>query len=368
MREIIISECVKLLNNYNFTVSQSYSRSCFDILARKNDLKFLIKVLKNIDSLSIDQSKELIKISSILNAIPLLIGVRTRNFSMEDNVVYERHNIKAITYETFKQYLDGSPPIVYASRGGFFVNIDGEMLRKIREKLNISVGELAEYSNVSRKTIYKYEQNLANPSIDVALKIEQYLDVPLIREVDLTPNELKKRKNNNKNAVQQCRDYDNKNIEADVENEFKLQVINILNELGFNLVETKKAPFDAVAEKYDNHNKYDEEYYYEHYEYNGYKKCIKNEYNQMHYEKYKMHGTYSNKLLFTNIDETETEETRKKAMILNQISNILDGYSLIILEKAAKNIKPIKTISLKELEKMDDAFELIEYIVHKSRN
>ncbi len=342
MRELIISECMTLLQRYGYTVSQSFSRSCFDIIARKKDLKFLIKVLKNIDSLSIEQSNELIKISTILDAIPLLIGVRTRNFPMENDVVYERHGIKAITYETFKQYLDGSPPVVYANRGGFFVNIDGEALRNIREKLNISVGELAEYSNVSRKTIYKYEQNLANPSIEVALKIEQYLDVPLVKGIDLMPDKLKKRNMANsekENEYLQNEQHANINFNFDIGNEFKLQVINMLNELGFNMIETKKAPFDAVAEKYGG------------------------EYSDNH-EEYGSNLTTS--LLLTNIDEIETEETRKKAVILNQISNILNSYSLIVLEKNTKSINHIKTISLKELEKMDDAFELFEYIINKS--
>jgi putative transcriptional regulator len=319
------------LSNYKFTVSQSFSRSCFDILARKKNLKFLIKVLKNIDSLSIEQSRELMKISSILNAIPLLIGVRTRNLPMENDVVYERHGIKAITYETFKLYLEGSPPVVYAGRGGFFVNIDGRALRDIREKLNISVGELAEYSNVSRKTIYKYEQNMANPSIDVALKIEQYLDVPLVKEIDLVPEELKER--NNINSMQK-EQYTNTGV--DVGNEFKLQVINMLNELGFNMIETKRAPFDAVAEKYEEYATYEEEH-------------------------------YTNTLLLTNIEEIETEETRKKALILNQISRILNSYSLVVLEKNTKNMGHIKTISLKELEKMDDAFDLLEYLISKTK-
>ncbi|WP_292459691.1 transcriptional regulator [Methanothermococcus sp.] len=333
MREIIISECINLLNKYDYVVSQSFSRSCFDLLARKNNIKYIIKVLKNIDSLSKGQSIELIKISHILNAIPLIIGVRTRNVPMEDDVVYERHNIKAITFKTFKLYLEGSPPVVYASRGGFFVNIDGDTLRETREKLNISVGELAEFSNVSRKTIYKYEQNKANPSIEVALKIEQYLDVPLVKgiplELKINENETLDNETCNKYAIR-----NNDNNYNNYDEEFKQHVMNLLYELGFNMIETKKAPFDAVAEKND---------IYEH------------EYIN------------TSSLLLTNIEETETEETRKKALIVNQLSSILNSYSLLILEKGAKDIKGIKTISLKELEKMDDAFELFDYLVSKNK-
>ncbi|AEH07357.1 transcriptional regulator [Methanothermococcus okinawensis] len=345
MREIIISECMDLLTKYDFIVSQSFSRSCFDILARKDDEKYLIKVLKNIDSLSHEQSMELIKISRILNAIPLLIGVRTRNVPMENDVVYERHNVKAITLGTFKLYLEGSPPIIYAGRGGFFVNIDGEALKEIREKLNISVGELAEFSNVSRKAIYKYEQNKANPSIEVALKIEQYLDAPLVKGIPLELNynngPLSTETNNEDNIYNKYDKYDkygnehDNNSSSGYEEEFKMHVMKLLDELGFNMIETKKAPFDAVAEKHD---------IYEYKEYN------------------------INALLLTNIEETETEETRKKALIVNKLSSILNSHSLLILEKGARDIGNIKTISIKELEKMDDAFELFDYLINKSRN
>ena len=279
MREIIISECIAMLQRFNFIVSQTFGRSCFDILARRNSIKYLIKILKNIDSLSNEQSMELIKISKILNATPLLIGLRTRNLPMEDGVVYERHSIKSITLKTFELYLKGSPPIVYAGRGGFFVNIDGSRLRTVREKLNISIGELAEYSNVSRKMIYKYEQNMANPTIEVALKIEEYLDVPLIRDIPLELDaDL-----NEKIEKEICSRNDNKCKEeghVEEEEDFKLYVMDLFNQLGFNITETKRAPFDAVVEKEGMESATIEEYGGE--------------------------GLSNNPLLLTNIEERET--------------------------------------------------------------
>ncbi|MDK2986902.1 MAG: putative transcriptional regulator [Methanothermococcus sp.] len=315
MREMILSECINLLNNHKFIVSQPLGRSCFDLIARKKDSRFLIKILKNIDSLSKEQSEELIKISSMVNAVPIIIGTRTRNSPMENGVVYERYNIKAITYDTFDLYLKGSPPVIYAHRGGFFVNIDGNVLKETREKLNISVSELAEFSRVSKKTIYKYEQNAANPAVEIALKIEEYLDVPLVKGIQLSefPKELETEKES----------LENKNNSTNTE-DFKIQIMDILGNLGFNLAPTRKAPFDAVAEKH------------------------REEYDQ--------------NILLTNIEETETAEIRKKALIVNEISKILNSHSLLVLEKKERYYKNLAVISMKELEKMDDAVALIEYI------
>lgn len=325
MREILLSECIEVLKRFNFIVSQTFGRSCFDILARKEDIKYLIKVLKNIDSLSYEQSLELLKLSKILGATPLLIGIRTRNLPMEDGVVYERHNIKAITLKTFEAYLEGSPPIVYAGRGGFFVNIDGETLRAVREKLNISVGELAEYSNVSRKMIYKYEQNLANPTIEVALKIEEYLDTPLIKGISLEVDEKEMEKIN----IEDKRDiYKSEN---EKEEDFKLYVIGIFNQLGFNTTEVKRAPFDAIVEKDDVEDEED--------------LCT---------------------LVLTNIEERETEETRQKMLIVSQLSYVLNSCSLLVLEKENRHsINYVKTINVRELERMEDASDLLEYIAGK---
>ncbi|ACX72662.1 MAG: transcriptional regulator [Methanococci archaeon] len=307
MREILISECIELLRAHKFIVSKPLGRSCFDMVASKEDIRLILKILKNIDSLSKDQSKELKKISKILHGTPLIIGIRTRNAPMEHGVVYDRYNIKAVTFETFRDYLEGSPPMVYANRGGFFVKIDGNVLKEVRESMGISVGKLAEVAGVSRKAIYKYETQMANPSVDVAIKIEEFLDVPLVRGIDL------------------FEPVEDEDVENKLENleDFKKEAINFLNDLGFKSFVVEKAPFDAVAEK-------DTE-------------------KDMN-------------ILLTNIEEKSSEEVKRKALFVRELSKMLDGYSLLILEEKEKEYKNLPVISLNELKKMDDALELIEHI------
>lgn len=325
MREVLLSECMNLLYESNFIISKPFGRSCFDLIAKKADLKLLIKILKNIDSLSTEQSEELLNIARVLQAVPLIIGSRTRNSVMEEGAVYERFGIKAVTFSTFQDQVKGSPPVVYANRGGFFVNIDGKVLKETRERLNISVGELAEVSRVSRKTIYKYEQNEANPSAEVAIKIEEYLDVPLIKGINITDylegiSLTKAREEAFEKILKEGED-------------FKVKVIEILGDTGFNLLETTKAPFDAVAE--ESKAKNDE---------------IQN-------------------MLFTNIQETENEEIRRKAMIVDEISKIFNSHSLLILEnKRNEDDKKIMSMTIKELEKMGDTVDLLDFIEKRKKS
>ncbi|WP_456373179.1 transcriptional regulator [Methanocaldococcus sp.] len=307
MREMLISECIELLRAHKFIVSKPLSRSCFDIIASKDSIRLILKVLKNIDSLSKEQSKELKKISRILRGTPLIIGIRTRNAPMEHGVVYDRYNIKAVTFETFKDYLEGSPPVVYAKRGGFFVNIDGKVLREAIESMGISVGKLAEVAGVSRKTIYKYETQMANPSVEVAMKIEEFLDVPLVKGIDL---------------FEPIEDEDFENKLEKLE-DYKKEALNFLNKLGFNLFVVNKAPFDAVAEK---------------------------------------NLGESQNILLTNIEQQNNEEVKRKALLVRELSKLLEGYSLLILEKKEKEYKNLPVVSIEELKKMDDALDLIEHI------
>lgn len=324
MREVLLSECIDLLYESHFVISKPFGRSCFDLIAKKGNLRLLIKILKNIDSLSTEQSDELLNISKMLQAVPVIIGTRTRNSIMEEGAVYERYGIKAVTFNTFRDQLSGEPPVVYANRGGFFVNIDGKVLRETREKLKISVGELAEVSLVSRKTIYKYEQNEANPSAEVAIKIEEYLDVPLIKGINIMDciDGLKSQKS---------RDDAFEKILKEGE-DFKIRVIDILGDMGFNLLETTKAPFDAVAEES------------------------------------KGEDAENQNIIFTNIQETENEEIRRKAMIVDEISKILNSHSLLVLEKKTNENKRITSMSISELEKIGDTVDLLDFIEKRKKS
>ncbi|HOV67866.1 MAG TPA: helix-turn-helix domain-containing protein, partial [Methanoregulaceae archaeon] len=80
--------------------------------------------------------------------------------------------------------VEGVPPLVYASPGGLYVNIDGDVLRELRESRNLSLGDLGHVLGVSRRTISKYEAGMGT-TLEMAIKLEEFFDAEVIESIDL---------------------------------------------------------------------------------------------------------------------------------------------------------------------------------------
>jgi len=174
-----------------FEVSEKFTlrpRS-FDLIARNNGMLLVIKVVSHIDSVSEEAAFDLEVISRHLNGLPLIVGERAREAELERGAVYVRYGIFAISIATLYDYfVEKIPPLVYASPGGLYVNINGETLRELRERRNMSLGDLGQVLGVSRRTISKYESGMGT-TLDVAIKIEEYFDAGVVESIDLTHHE-----------------------------------------------------------------------------------------------------------------------------------------------------------------------------------
>jgi putative transcriptional regulator len=105
---------------------------------------------------------------------------------LEDDTVYTRYDIVAITSKTFENVvLHNVRPLIQASPGGYYVEIDGEALKQRRQELGLSVGEVADMVGISRRTIYGYERGLAKASVPAAYKLVWALGIPVARPVDI---------------------------------------------------------------------------------------------------------------------------------------------------------------------------------------
>ena len=200
--------------------------SSFDFVARRDDTLFIIKVLNNIDSMSQDVATELISVAKYLNGIPLVVGKRTCSSMLEEDIVYFRHGVPIVTYETLENYLHGVPPVVGAAPGGYYVNIDGERLKKFRMNKGISLGQIARIAGVSRRTIRMYEEG-ERATIEVAEKIAEYFGEDFIKPIELETKidqEIMKIRN--------------------IENE----IFRRLQEIGASIFPTKRCPFHAITE------------------------------------------------------------------------------------------------------------------------
>jgi putative transcriptional regulator len=224
LRDDILQQIVELLVNHSFETSQIYDRSCFDIVARRKLFLLLLKVLINIDGFSTQQAIEIKKVASTFLASPLIVGLRSKNEFLAEDVVYERHGIPAIAPETLENIIyEEIYPEIFADRGGYFVKIDGKILKEIRESRDLSLKDLADRVHVSRETIYKYEHGMVRACPETAIMLENVLKTKIILSIDLfkTPESESEEITNN--------------------------APNKLVELGFGIIPTSRTPFDALA-------------------------------------------------------------------------------------------------------------------------
>ncbi|WP_461463254.1 transcriptional regulator [Methanobrevibacter sp.] len=301
-RNKLIQEINQLLRVEGFQTSHVYEQSCFDMIARRKLLLLLMKVLVNIDSVNETHVEEIKKISDVFLASPVLVGMKTRSYPLEEDVVYERHGIPAVSVETFKNMINGEYPEVLADRGGYFVNINGNLLKEFRDEYSLSLKDLADIAHVSRETIYNYENGKVKANIETAMALEEILNTKITFDIDVfepyqSPEEIPTNKNND------------------------------LAKLGFGVVSTNKTPFDALAKVNDT-------------------KSAENP-------------------LIANMDKNRNIKTLKKmAVPLKDLSLITSSDSFFVIknEKFKESIDGIPVIKSWELKEADDTTDFIKMI------
>jgi putative transcriptional regulator len=284
--------------------------ACFDIFARKEVLLLLIKILANIDSISQCSAREMRWISSMLSASPLVIGRRTRMGEMEEGLVYERFGVPAISPETLESILLKKVfPIIFSSRGGYYVKIDGGLLKTIRLERGLSLGDVAEQVGVSRRTIYNYENNAAGATFDTALRLENFLDESLAMPLNIfeVPKGLEEQ-------------------ETFSGEEKERSILERLSNIGFQVYPVRKAPFSALTVEED-------------------------------------------KVMLTEVARARLQDLIRRAKLLSSISRTTLTSAFFVMDsdkKVRKNLEGIPVVGRGELEEIEDSNELLEKLRKKS--
>ena len=157
----LLQQTEKLLKSQGFKTSDFYEQGSFDLVARKKLLILLLKTFVNIDSINEQNAHEMKQLANIFLASPIIIGSKSRNGLLEEGVIYERYDIPTIGFDTFKNMiLYNEYPEILADRGGYFVKIDGNVIKQYRDEYSMSLKELASLAHVSRATMYKYENGI----------------------------------------------------------------------------------------------------------------------------------------------------------------------------------------------------------------
>lgn len=159
----LIREIETVLFEADFDLSERCSECLRTAdLAAVGEKRFLLKVTSNIDSFTKENARCMSAACRIVDAEPVLVGRRGHE-RMSDDVVYTRHEVRAMTPQALSSYIDGEL-LLTAERGGAKVNVcDISMLRHSH---NMSRGQLARALGVSVTMIRKYESgSLPSPAV-----------------------------------------------------------------------------------------------------------------------------------------------------------------------------------------------------------
>ena len=174
MRTDLIERTRATLQGAGFQLSEPTAARpvSFDLVARKGLQLLLVKVFTNADGLGEPLAQELRTLAGLLEASPLLVGERSSAGPLEDGVLYFRHRVPLVSPGTLEGFLlRDEPPLVYAAPGGYYVNVDGAVLRGLRETRQLSLGQVAEAAGVSRRAVAMYEEGMG-ALVDVVERLE----------------------------------------------------------------------------------------------------------------------------------------------------------------------------------------------------
>ena len=223
MKQTLLDKINIFLLKKGFTI-KNLTRTCFDILARRNEQILLVKVLEDANSISRQCTEEMVSIASYINASPLIIAEKAGR-RLEDNIVYSRFDIYTLNFSTFLSCVNNKFPFIKRSQAGLTASVVGEKLKEKREELGYSLNALSKKLGVTSRMIIKYENENSEVTINRAMKM-----------YDLFGNEVF----NEVNVFMQ---------REPLQNKFETEVSRKYVELGFDATETKKTPFDIIARK-----------------------------------------------------------------------------------------------------------------------
>lgn len=177
-RESLIADVKLRLESFGYD-TRRYITADFDLIAINRRGSFplpalLMKILRNIDALSERQAGVLHKLSKALSYFACVVGLKTRCGRLEEGVVYFRFGIPSFTPKTLERVIENRIDLL-RFRGGLFVNVDPEKLRRARIRAGLSQSQLARLVGVSKKNIYEHEKKIKPARVKVVKRIEAVL-------------------------------------------------------------------------------------------------------------------------------------------------------------------------------------------------
>ena len=305
----------------NFAAKKS--KFCFDLLAKKDDLVFSVKIFPNIDNINPSILSDIKSLSTVLKSKPLLIGIRNRYQKLEDNTIYIREDLPFITLNTFENILENKYPHILARRGGGVVFLDGTLMKTLREDLIITRKELSEKLGITKRTLCAYENESMRPSEKIAQKILEILEnKDLFKKINIFGWPIK---TDIENVV--C-------IEEKELSEFEAHIQEIVKDIGLSSYWYKRGSIPFKLSLSSTSDKIELESFYP---------------------------------LFSGISEEQGKINEMSFKCLKMFTEVFNKTSLFIIDNDIKipeifKKDKIPIVKIKNLEKVDDEEEFIELI------
>lgn len=222
MKQTLLDKVGIFLLNKGFTV-KSLTRTCFDMLARRQDQILLLKVLEDANSISRQYTEDMNAVASYVGASPLILSEKA-GAGLEDNVIYSRFGIRTLNFNTFLNCVNNKFPFIKRSQAGLTASIAGKRLREKREEQGFSLNSLSKKIGVTSRMVIKYENENSEVTVNKAKKIYDLFGYNVFNEINIFAQPQR-------------------------ETKFETEVSKKYIELGFDATETKKTPFDIIARK-----------------------------------------------------------------------------------------------------------------------
>lgn len=228
MRETTILRAIALLKEHGFAVEGfAHSNACFDLVAKRPDLTLVLKVFNNIDALREEHAAELRKIAAVFNATVLVLGEKSKAFSLCKGVLYERLGLTALSLASLGEMLKEHFPSIKYFKGKSIVELNAKKLRQKRKQLGLTLQQLADKIDSSVESIHRYEKG-ASASLRTAEKLEDVLSTSLVQKINLFDKPVKKEKDL-------------------FEESFEDKALGKVHDLGVKLAVFRHAPFKAYG-------------------------------------------------------------------------------------------------------------------------
>ncbi|AWR95005.1 helix-turn-helix domain-containing protein [Acidianus brierleyi] len=201
------------------------NKKSIDIIVTYDSKRLVIKV--STDKISKEELMDLEKFSYIAESFPIIITDET-----EEDIALQKDKVVGLSLDGLKRVIEGDKIYVYRTRGGMFVRIRSDVLRRKREEMKYSMGDLAKMLGVSRKTIYDYENGESDVSIEIAEKLVDIFGPDVIGDIF---QDLPTRIENFDIDFKKDKGY--------------LHLLDILSAEGFNVARLRLTAADIIAAK-----------------------------------------------------------------------------------------------------------------------